>query len=67
MHSRAKSDIPPAPPPFKPPTRPATISSKPSTKGAGNLEHFKDLAQHRKGFFRKKVTIANMLTWTKVS
>lgn len=30
------------------------------------LESFGDLAQHRSGLFRKKVTIANMLSWTKV-
>ncbi|CAI8043664.1 Rho GTPase-activating protein 39 [Geodia barretti] len=31
------------------------------------LEAFKDLETHRTGFFRKKVTIANMLAWTKDS
>lgn len=60
-HSRASSDVraPPAAPPFKPP---ASYSKKP----VETLENFKELAQHRRGFFRKKVTIANMLCWTKV-
>ncbi len=64
-HSRAKSDVPPAPPPpFRSPQRAGSLQ-----KGSGSgarLESFKDLSQHRKGLFRKKVTIANMLQWTKV-
>lgn len=31
-----------------------------------SLEQFNDLATHKIGFFRKKVTIANMLAFTKV-
>ena len=61
-HQPSKGDIPPAPPPFKPSVRPTH-----GNKSAESLEHFKDLVQHRRGFFRKKVTIANMLAWTKVS
>jgi hypothetical protein len=30
-----------------------------------DLGKYQELAQHKKGFFRKKVTIANMLSWTK--
>ena len=59
-HTRASSDVraPPVAPPFKAPSR--------SIKPVESLEHFKELAQHRKGLFRKKVTIANMLCWTRV-
>ena len=59
-HTRASSDVkaPPVAPPFKPPTK---------MKPVETLENFKELAQHRKGLFRKKVTIANMLCWTKVN
>lgn len=48
----------PIPPPFRP--------KNPIIKVVP-LEMFKDLATHRKGLFRKKVTIANMLCWTKDS
>lgn len=61
MQGRAHTDAPPAAPPFKPPAR-----HKPSKTGTA-LESFQDLAQHRSGLFRKKVTIANMLSWTRVS
>ena len=59
-HTRASSEVqaPPAAPPFKPPAR--------FSKPVESLQDFKELAQHRKGLFRKKVTIANMLCWTKV-
>ncbi|XP_064384607.1 rho GTPase-activating protein 39-like isoform X2 [Halichondria panicea] len=59
-HHRSRSDIPPAPaPPQIRSDRAVSVVSKTS------LANFKDLSQHRKGFFRKKVTIANMLAWTK--
>lgn len=54
---------PPVAPPFKPPVRHATVGA--STTDGAALEGYRDLAQHRSGFFRKKVTIANMLAWTK--
>jgi hypothetical protein len=51
----AASSIP-VPPPFHPKNPAVTVAP---------LEDFKELATHRTGFFRKKVTIANMLCWTK--
>lgn len=48
----------PAAPPFNPPKTAVSVIP---------LETFKDLETHRKGFLRKKVTIANMLCWTKDS
>ena len=36
------------------------------TKAVESIGSFEDLAQHKKGLFRKKVTIHNMLSWTKV-
>ena len=68
--SRTKSDaaVPPAAPPFKPPPphNARTLPGKAINSGVA-LTEFKELEQHRTGFiFKKKVTIANMLSWTKV-
>ena len=34
-------------------------------KAVESIGSFENLAQHKKGLFRKKVTIHNMLSWTK--
>ena len=39
---------------------------KRSVSMQADLGSFNELAQHKRGFFRRKVTIANMLSWTKV-
>ena len=42
-------------------------SVRPPDKPVQKLEQFDSLSQHKKGFiFRRKVSIANMLQWTKV-
>ena len=50
-------------------SRASTIdrTSDPSvTKAVESIGSFEALVQHKKGLFRKKVTIHNMLSWTKV-
>ena len=56
---------PPIAPSFVPPVSKGTLSGGKSTVGS-SLDKFEYLAKHRVGLFRKKVTIANMLSWTKV-
>ncbi|XP_062504301.1 rho GTPase-activating protein 39-like isoform X2 [Corticium candelabrum] len=48
---------------------PKAISSAVAMPGlaAPRMESFDDLEQHRRGIFRRKVSLANMLSWTKES
>lgn len=68
-HKRKLSQgIPPAPtPPVVPGLHTTKMSRSVSLQiePGKSLDRFGELEQHKRGFFRKKVTIANMLSWTK--
>ena len=63
LQSSSPSSIPIAPPLH---LKHPMVGGAMLTAAGTPLEAFKDLETHRTGFFRKKVTIANMLAWTKV-
>ncbi|XP_019848832.1 PREDICTED: rho GTPase-activating protein 39-like isoform X2 [Amphimedon queenslandica] len=53
-------------PPSLPSTSPKqNLKMKRSVSMQADLGSFNELAQHKRGFFRRKVTIANMLSWTR--
>ena len=48
--------------------KPAKVKDRKPAQPVQKLEEFTDLSRHKTGFIiKKKVSIANMLSWTKVS